>query len=75
MPAPWAEALWLTHDAADRWAIAIVFAAAASGAVDKALSPWAGHALSPSRPSPGPGVRPCGRPPVGRHRGHTPRRY
>ncbi|MGW3195937.1 hypothetical protein ACWDBD_15380 [Streptomyces sp. NPDC001118] len=55
MPAPWAEALWLTHDAADRWAIAIAFAVAASGAVDKALSPWAGHAPSPSGPSPGPG--------------------
>ncbi|MER6543016.1 hypothetical protein [Streptomyces sp. NPDC001250] len=74
MPAPWAEALWLTHDAADRWAIAIVFAAAASGAVDKALSPWAGHALSPDRPSPGPGDGRSGRRPVGRLRDHTPGR-
>ncbi|MEU9440766.1 hypothetical protein AB0D42_07525 [Streptomyces sp. NPDC048304] len=36
--------IWLTRDAADRWAIAIAFAVAASGAADKALSPWAAQA-------------------------------
>jgi hypothetical protein len=36
--------LWLTHDAADRWAVAIAFAVAASGAADKALTPWAAQA-------------------------------
>ncbi|MFD8810414.1 hypothetical protein ACFV23_02675 [Streptomyces sp. NPDC059627] len=38
--------LWLTHDAANRWAIAIAFAVAASGAADKAASPWAAQAPS-----------------------------
>ncbi|MFC8516537.1 hypothetical protein [Streptomyces sp. NPDC057257] len=44
--------LWLAHDAADRWAVAIAFAVAASGAVDKALSPWADDAphTTPSPP-------------------------
>ncbi|OLZ65582.1 hypothetical protein AV521_31545 [Streptomyces sp. IMTB 2501] len=45
--------LWLAHDAANRWAVAVAFAAAASSAVDKALSPWAGH--TPSQPPAGPG--------------------
>jgi hypothetical protein len=42
--------LWLAHDAADRWAVAIAFAVAASGAVDKALSPWADHASPATAP-------------------------
>jgi hypothetical protein len=42
--------LWPAHDTADRWAVAIAFAVAASGAVDKALSPWPGHAPPATAP-------------------------
>ena len=45
--------LWLAHDAADRWAVAIAFAVAASGAVDKALSPWADRAPPAATPPDG----------------------
>ncbi|WP_145968874.1 hypothetical protein [Streptomyces hyaluromycini] len=43
--------LWTAHDSADRWAIAIAFAVAASGAVDKAVSPWADQAVPSPEPS------------------------
>ncbi|WP_217562073.1 hypothetical protein [Streptomyces sp. GbtcB6] len=63
--------LWLAHDAADRWAVAIAFAVAASGAVDKALSPWADHAppaaTPPDTDPPDPEPEPSGGHPRGAH--------
>ncbi|MFF0080072.1 hypothetical protein ACFYR1_10265 [Streptomyces canus] len=45
--------VWPASDVADRWAVAIAFAVAASGAVDKALSPWADHAPPAATPPDG----------------------
>ncbi|WP_217553162.1 hypothetical protein [Streptomyces sp. GbtcB6] len=52
--------LWTAHDSADRWAIAIAFAVAASGAVDKAVSPWADQAVPSGEPPAAPGGDPTG---------------
>ncbi|MFD4502740.1 hypothetical protein [Streptomyces sp. NPDC058457] len=54
--------LWTAHDSADRWAIAIAFAVAASGAVDKAVSPWADQAVPSGEPSAASGGDPTGDP-------------
>ncbi|WP_406438283.1 hypothetical protein OHB00_26830 [Streptomyces sp. NBC_00631] len=61
--------LWTAQDSADRWAIAIAFAVAASGAVDKAVSPWADQAVPPGEPpgalAGGPARAPSGPAPSG----------